>query len=127
MIDFNHQVEVLLLRLARNSISSSLTGEQFVDIPDESLGDIPPAGVFVTLRTQGILRGCIGTFASQEDLPTTLRRIAIAATRDPRFKDRPLSAHELTNLKIELSVLSPLEKITDPLDFDLGRHGIFLS
>lgn len=124
MNELELEISAKLLRLARDAISAALTGETAV--VDESLRALEPRGVFVTLRKHGELRGCIGTFMPEGDLPTTLCRIAVAATRDPRFRDAPLSASELTDIRIELSLLSPLEKIADPLDFEVGRHGLYL-
>lgn len=50
-----------------------------------------------------------------------------SALRDPRFIVDRLRPEELEDLTIEVSVLSPLQKIDDPLDFELGRHGIYLK
>lgn len=119
--------DMLLLRWARQAALSSLTGDiASFPVAGDELYSMPRTGVFVTLRKNGDLRGCIGTFLFEDDLPTTLWRIAVAATRDPRFRDSPLSASEMTDVRIELSILSPLERIADPLDFELGRHGIYL-
>lgn len=84
-------------------------------------------GVFVTLRVCGRLRGCIGTFHPDDELPALVSRIAVSAAHDPRFAVMPLSASEVCDLRIEVSVLSPLRRIADPLGFDLGVHGIFIS
>ncbi len=83
-------------------------------------------GVFVTLRKRGRLRGCIGTFTPRADLPETVVEMSASATRDPRFTAMPISPTEEKDIRIELSVLSPLRRIEDPLDFELGRHGIYL-
>jgi len=54
--------------------------------------------------------------------------MAAAATRDPRFLSNPVCAEELADIAIEISVLSPLEKTTDPLkEIELGRHGISID
>ncbi|MFO7708366.1 MAG: AmmeMemoRadiSam system protein A [Desulfobacterales bacterium] len=63
------------------------------------------AGVFVTLNFKGRLRGCIGTLHPLEPIAQGVRSNALnAAFHDPRFK--PLAAHELGRVKIEVSVLS---------------------
>ncbi|HUN80292.1 MAG TPA: AmmeMemoRadiSam system protein A [Phycisphaerae bacterium] len=114
-----------LLSHARGAIASYLTGEE---LPPWDLADeLPQCGVFVTLRRGEHLRGCIGIFSATEDLPTTIARMAIASARDPRFVDLPVSARELADLRIELSLLSPLEAMADPMDFEIGRHGIYIS
>jgi AmmeMemoRadiSam system protein A len=93
---------------------------------DEPWPAMQRRGVFVTLRKAGRLRGCIGTFAPRADLPETVVEMAVAATRDPRFTAMPISSAEAKDIRIELSILSPLRRIEDPLDFELGRHGIHL-
>jgi AmmeMemoRadiSam system protein A len=51
-----------------------------------------------------------------------------SATADPRFFGRRLRPDELDDLKIEISVLSPLKKIDDPeADFELGKHGVYIT
>jgi len=52
--------------------------------------------------------------------------MAVSAAADPRFVDLPISAAEMKNIRIEISVLSPLVRIEDPLWLELGRHGIYL-
>ena len=63
------------------------------------------SGVFVTLTRSGQLRGCIGNLTSTEPLVSGIRRNAInSAFHDPRFA--PLSASELDEIEIEISILS---------------------
>jgi AmmeMemoRadiSam system protein A len=50
---------------------------------------------------------------------------AAAATGDPRFP--PVTPEELTHLEIEVSVLSPLRRITDPAEVEVGTHGLYIS
>ena len=50
-----------------------------------------------------------------------------AATHDPRFTFDRITPEELPDLDVEVSVLGLLEKITDPLDFELGVHGIYIK
>ncbi|HPF40780.1 MAG TPA: AmmeMemoRadiSam system protein A [Phycisphaerae bacterium] len=115
-----------LLRLARRTLAEELTGTRETTA-DPSLAGLPHNGVFVTLRKWGELRGCIGTFEGAGELVDVVRRMAAAALGDPRFVSMPVSASELTDIRIELSVLSPLEPIDDATDFDFGRHGIYLK
>jgi len=92
-------------------------------IPDELLMN---CGVFVTLRTNGRLKGCIGRFKSNEALYALTQEMAISsATRDPRFK--PLKKNEIDSIKIEISVLSPLRKIESEQEIELGKHGIYIT
>lgn len=115
-----------LLRLPRAAISAALFGDSDKGEDDPQLTSLPAAGAFVTLRKGGQLRGCIGTFDGNRGLAETIRTMAVSAARDPRFTHCPISAEELKDIDIEVSVLSPLKRIHDPLDFEIGRHGILV-
>ncbi len=83
-------------------------------------------GVFVTLNVKGELRGCIGNFAPETPLyETVAAQTRQSALRDPRFA--PVRADEVKDIDIEISVLMPDKPIKDPLDWELGKHGIILE
>lgn len=125
MSPVDESVRQQLLVIARSAISGLLTGSAE---PDEAglPPDLPSSGVFVTLRKSGRLRGCIGTFLPRGNLVDTLRDIAVSAARDPRFVQMPISANELKDITIEISLLSPLTPIPDPLSMEIGIHGIYV-
>ena len=82
-------------------------------------------GAFVTLNKYGRLRGCIGQIISDRPLIETVRNMAVSAARyDYRFP--PVTASELNVISIEISVLSPLRKIRDISEIELGKHGIYI-
>ncbi|MDO8136952.1 MAG: AmmeMemoRadiSam system protein A [Candidatus Brocadiales bacterium] len=116
-----------LLEIARSSIEAALKGGF---IPDFRVTDpelYHHHGVFVTLKKHGQLRGCIGRFMSDIPLYQLVSEMAIsAALEDPRFQFERLNPRELREIDIEISVLSPLRKISNPLDFELGKHGIYI-
>jgi len=114
-----------LLKAARAAIAGDLFGTHDAS-GDEGWPVLEPRGVFVTLRKAGKLRGCIGTFVPQGELPETVRRMAVSAAHDPRFVHMPIGAAEMKDLHIDISVLSPLERIEDPLSLVIGRHGIYV-
>ena len=117
-----------LLRIARETIEAAVTGLAAPKVTVDSEALKAPCGAFVTLKNGGRLRGCIGTFVGHGPLRETVREMASAATRDPRFLGDPVTAGELQEIDIEISVLSPLEKVDDPLeDIELGRHGIYVQ
>lgn len=122
------QLQRRLLHIARQAIASHLQGrdDSLETLDAEPWSDPTPRGVFVTLRRDERLRGCIGTFSPQQPLPATVREMAIAAAHDPRFVNVPVTIHELPRIRIELSVLSPLERTADPLSLQVGRHGIYV-
>ena len=83
-------------------------------------------GAFVTLEHHHELRGCIGYIEAIKPLWETIEDCAIsAASRDPRFP--PVTAAELADIDIEISVLSPLEDLPDPAGVEVGRHGILIE
>lgn len=115
-----------LLAIARSSIETVLDGRQ----PQLSAPDDPalqrPAGAFVTLTKQGELRGCIGSIHAVAPLHEAVVRSAVnAAFRDPRF--HPLRKEELSQLELEISVMSPIEQVTDVEDVQPGRDGLIIS
>lgn len=85
-----------------------------------------PLGAFVTLYKNGNLRGCIGTFEPEEPLYKVVINMAIASAKfDNRFQ--AVSADELKEIEIELSVLTPRKKINSLDEIVLGKHGIYIK
>jgi len=88
----------------------------------------PPAanrmqGAFVTLYERGELRGCIGHMAEDRPLAQTVESMALsAAFEDPRFS--PLGPGELKEVEIEISALTPLERVAGPDAVLIGRDGV---
>lgn len=119
----------LLLTLARSTLHQLVDREPVAD-PGRTLPDDPvlqtPCGVFVTLKKNHRLRGCIGTLEGREPLAQGVRTYAEhAAFHDPRFA--PLSAGELDQVTIEVSVLTPPQPLayTDVKDLPaLLRPGV---
>lgn len=114
-----------LLQIARRSIAEYL-----------KKGVIPPSLVvegellekraaFVTLHKKGSLRGCIGFVEPTGPLYQTVSHCAVfAATQDSRFP--PLVLEELEEIDLEISVLSPLEKVENPEEIKVGYHGLMV-
>jgi MEMO1 family protein len=85
-----------------------------------------PRGVFVTLKKKGELRGCIGRIIGYEPLGKLVGAMTIqAAFNDRRF--RPLTAEELNDTDIEISVLTPMKQVAGVVDIVVGRDGVLLS
>jgi len=117
-----------LLNVARKTVGAAVRGELVpkFDIENPELGG--HQGAFVTLRTHGQLRGCIGQFVARQPLWQVVRDMAeAAATRDARFFGMQLAPGDLADLEIEISVLSPLRSVQDPeSEVELGKHGIYV-
>jgi hypothetical protein len=115
-----------LLDIARNSLQTYLnTGKKLeVNESDPVLNN--KNGAFVTLDKHGQLRGCIGNIVGKQPLYLTVRDMAVeAGVEDPRFP--AVTAGELKDIEIEISVLSELKKIEDPLSIELGTHGVLVK
>jgi len=108
-------------RVLENKIKNNEESED--DCPDSNY--MQSAGVFVTLKKNGELRGCIGYIEPVESLWDAIRINTIAAaTGDPRFE--PVSGDEVDEVKIEISVLTKpvscqFEEIT------IGQDGVVLE
>ena len=116
-----------LLELAREAVSAAVNRKRLpvARSPEGILGE--RRGCFVTLRNDDRLRGCIGTFRPDRPLgEMVVEMAAAAATRDPRFTLNPITPAELSELSVELSVLSPLEETDRPENLELGKHGIYI-
>lgn len=126
------EIQDYLLAVARNAIAGELGKEEVkVEIPDaEVLRE--KRGVFVTLESDGRLRGCIGNITPVYPLEEAVQKNAVsAAFGDPRFA--PLSAEEFSDIEIEVSVLTVPEKLeykgADDLlkKLTVGEDGVVLK
>jgi AmmeMemoRadiSam system protein A len=114
-----------LLKLTRDTIVQYLKDGSRVPLPEAKgiLGE--ESGAFVTLHKKGQLRGCIGNMIGRGPLVETIQEMAIAAaTQDPRFKR--VTEGELKDIDIEISVLSPMKRIRDVNEIEVGTHGILM-
>jgi len=116
-----------ILKSARQSILSTF-GE--AEKPEINYTDYPllkqKTGAFVTLKINEELRGCIGYIFAIEPLFDTICESAQAAAfNDPRFNE--LTREEFDKIKIEISVLSPIEPINSYNEIELGKHGLLLE
>lgn len=94
-----------------------------VNITEPAL--LSESGAFVTLSKNKGLRGCIGVFASPSPLYKTIIDMAVAAaSQDPRFI--AVEPDELADIKIEISVLTPLKETKDVSEIQIGRHGLYI-
>jgi AmmeMemoRadiSam system protein A len=126
-IDLNSEHKKILIDIARQSIINAVNGRKAPDhnIEDETLSK--ECGAFVTLHdSNGNLRGCIGNIISERPLWETVQNMAVeSALRDPRFP--PVSPTELESINIEISALSPLKKIENLQEIEVGKHGLFIK
>lgn len=124
MLPLDEEDRRQLLRLAREALEAAVRhGDLPVAAPTGRLAE--PCGAFVTLKKRGRLRGCIGYVEPHKPLYQTVRECTVAAAlHDPRFD--PVAPEELGQLRIEISVLSPLVD-TPPEQVEVGKHGLLIS
>jgi len=115
-----------LLEIARKSVESVVKTEKLYELPASLPATLMrDRGAFVTLKENGELRGCIGYTVARQPLAETVRDVAaLAALRDTRF--RPVAASELPQLTYEVSVLSPLRRVSDTNQIKIGEHGLMI-
>jgi len=122
--EYNQEERKLLLEIAHESILSLVEKrEASVFATSQHLSE--PRGVFTTLYSNRQLRGCVGYPAAVLPLYRAVFETArSAASDDPRF--RPVQIDEARQLKISISVLSPLRPISAE-EIQVGRHGLVIS
>jgi len=124
----DEQAKRILLDIAKTSIKAAIKHDPKPVVSCNHPDLQGKHGVFVTLKTRGQLRGCIGHFLSDIPLYQLVSEMAVSsAADDPRFEHHRISLSEFNELEIEISVLSPLTRISNPLDFELGKHGIYIK
>jgi hypothetical protein len=115
-----------LLGLARRTLESFVREGLIPPYETENPRFIKPRGAFVTLTKKGGLRGCIGFIEAVAPLHQAVRQLtAYAASEDPRFP--PVTAAELKDISVEISVLSPPVRIEDPRLVQVGKHGLVIA
>lgn len=116
----------ILLTIAREAIANLVNKRPYQPEPREEKALNERCGCFVTIKQNGQLRGCIGNFQSERPLFREIAEMAVAAaSKDPRF--HPIEKSELESFDLEISVLTPLEKIEDIELIEVGKHGIYLE
>jgi len=112
-----------LLITARESLNCFFSNSSYSIPTDGRLSE--SHGMFVTLKKNAALRGCIGYIKGFSALGNEAFDLARkAAFEDPRFP--PLNENELKDLTIEISVLTPFEEIS-PEDVIVGEHGLYIK
>jgi MEMO1 family protein len=122
----NEQERGKCLEIARQSIETYLKKHGAPDYADLSEKLLQPGAAFVSLHRQGKLRGCVGQIEAREPLWMCVRDMAVAAaSMDTRFSS--VTAKELPELEIEISVLTPAEDVNDFGAIRIGVDGLIIS
>ncbi|MBU3875815.1 AmmeMemoRadiSam system protein A [Faecalicatena sp. AGMB00832] len=123
------QQEDAYVQLARRTVEEYIRNHNKIEVPRGLPEEMYTrrAGVFVSIKEEGRLRGCIGTIqAVQPSIAQEIIDNAVSAsTRDPRFQ--PIEEDELDKLTISVDVLGDTEKISSTDELDVKRYGVVVS
>ena len=117
-----------LVKLAKDTIKKYVRNGNIIKPPaDLPAGMSEKAGVFVSLKKKGELRGCIGTLQPTRDniALEIIQNAVSAATQDPRFP--PVTSSELDELEYSVDVLSKPERISGKEELDPKKYGVIVK
>lgn len=117
-----------LVKLAKETIEEyTRTGKKITPPSAPGIDMTEKAGVFVSLKKHGKLRGCIGTFQPTTDsvAEEIIQNAVSAATQDPRFS--PVTEDELADIDYSVDVLSAPEKVAGKEDLDPKKYGVIVK
>lgn len=124
-LGFNDTEKAKLKEIARTSIDAAVKGKKPSEPDGISKKLKEPYGIFVTINKHGNLRGCIGRIIGDQPLYLSCQQMArAAALEDPRFP--PIIQDELKDLEIEISILTPLQRLAKKEDIIIGRDGLLI-
>ena len=124
----NEVQKKVLLKIAKDTVAAAVAGRPVHEPVTDDPVLLVEAGCFVTLKNGEQLRGCIGQFTADKPLIEMVCQMAVSSCmHDPRFGGDRITAEELPDLDIEISVLSPMVKTDDPLSLRLGVDGIYIT
>lgn len=127
LVAARRQKESPVVSYARQTVEAHVKGEAFNEPAGLDAFQKEQAGVFVSIKKHGQLRGCIGTTGpTQKNVVAEIKQNAISAsTKDPRFD--PITADELGDLVYSVDILKPVERITSLAELDPERYGVIVS
>jgi AmmeMemoRadiSam system protein A len=117
-------------RFLKEVAMEAVKRQAFGEMPQKLLYEDPKLrgrwGVFVTLKSRGELRGCIGNLMSDRPLPETVAEMAVkSASMDPRFP--PLGPAEIDSVEVDISILGDMEEVKDINNIKIGRDGLLIE
>jgi AmmeMemoRadiSam system protein B/AmmeMemoRadiSam system protein A len=129
-LTLNQEEQKVLLSIARDTLEEYLSNGIQPDGLEKKYkisGNLKETtGVFVTLKKSEHLRGCIGSIVGTAPLYLGVRDNAIkSAVKDYRFP--PVQKEDLEDIDIEISVMTPLQRIDDYKKIKLGTDGVIIK
>ncbi len=124
-LGFSTEEKEKLREVALQAIRCRCLGQAMPEVTVDAPRLKAPGAAFVCIHKGGELRGCIGMLEARAPLWETVMKMAVeAAFGDPRFC--AVSSEELDGLDIEISVLTPMQRISGLSEVEVGRHGLFI-
>ena len=117
-----------LVKLAKDTVEQYILEGNAPRPPDDAANEMTEkAGVFVSIKKEGKLRGCIGTFqpVTENVAFEIIQNAKSAATQDPRFP--PVNSSELEHLEYSVDVLTEPEQVTTKKDLDPKKYGVIVK
>jgi len=116
------------VELAKKTIETYIKEIKTIPVPS----DIPEemkkkAGVFVSIKKKGELRGCVGTFSPTKGsvAEEIIANAVAASTQDPRFL--PIEEDELPELEISVDVLTEPKRVESKDELDAKKCGVIVA
>jgi AmmeMemoRadiSam system protein A len=116
-----------LVKLAKETVEEFIKSENTISPPADPVPEMTGrAGVFVSIKKRGELRGCIGTFQpTMENIAGEIIKNAVSAsTKDPRFPS--VSLEELDELEYSVDVLTEPEKVAGKKHLNPRKYGVIV-
>jgi len=122
-------IEKYITNLARRAVVEYIVSGNEVEVDEDELPEIlkKEAGVFVTLKKNGELRGCMGTFrpVQKNAAYEIISNAMTAAENDPRFPE--VDKSEFDEIVISVDILSEAEEVDDKSELDPSKYGILVK
>jgi len=116
-----------LVELAKKAVEKYIKNKEILSLPSELTEEMrQKAGVFVSMKKYGKLRGCVGTFVpfSENVAQEIIRNAISAATEDPRFYR--VQPGELEEITYSVDILSPPVRVNDISELDPQKYGVIV-
>jgi len=115
-----------LLTMARSTLTAYVKDGERPEVIPGSIALKEPGAAFVTLKSRGQLRGCIGQLRATMPLYQSVSEMTVSScSKDRRFT--PVKPEELPGIRLEISVMSPFMKVSSIDEIEVGRDGLYLS
>src|SRR6056297_318802 len=126
IINFTEEEKRKMIQIARKSLNTYIMHKKIPNMKIKYEKLYEKRGVFVTLKKNGRLRGCLGYIYPRQKIYRAISNLAIsAAVNDYRFPS--VTKNELDDIDIEISILTRPKKIKDTGKIILGKHGVIIE